>query len=122
MTDCCYELISVNDSKACLIVGDQSLTAVEKAYVFSVSLNTIKKIISYLFQALRLTLLSHIAGWKWNPPDRPSFAETHQAFETMFHDSSISEGESPSCVLLKQYWSLCPREFSLMDGLLRLIC
>uniref|UniRef100_A0A8D0H9R6 Tyrosine-protein kinase n=1 Tax=Sphenodon punctatus TaxID=8508 RepID=A0A8D0H9R6_SPHPU len=29
--------------------------------------------------------------WKWNPPDRPSFAETHQAFETMFHDSSISE-------------------------------
>ncbi|XP_068807888.1 tyrosine-protein kinase ABL2 isoform X3 [Struthio camelus] len=32
------------------------------------------------------------ACWKWNPPDRPSFAETHQAFETMFHDSSISEG------------------------------
>ncbi|XP_069718751.1 tyrosine-protein kinase ABL2 isoform X5 [Phaenicophaeus curvirostris] len=31
------------------------------------------------------------ACWKWNPPDRPSFAETHQAFETMFHDSSISE-------------------------------
>lgn len=32
-------------------------------------------------------------GWKWSPADRPSFAETHQAFETMFHDSSISEGE-----------------------------
>ncbi|XP_074453299.1 tyrosine-protein kinase ABL2 isoform X3 [Larus michahellis] len=31
------------------------------------------------------------ACWKWNPPDRPTFAETHQAFETMFHDSSISE-------------------------------
>ncbi|XP_062990240.1 tyrosine-protein kinase ABL2 isoform X2 [Elgaria multicarinata webbii] len=31
------------------------------------------------------------ACWKWNPLDRPSFAETHQAFETMFHDSSISE-------------------------------
>ncbi|TFK06944.1 hepatocyte growth factor [Platysternon megacephalum] len=31
------------------------------------------------------------ACWKWTPPDRPSFAETHQAFETMFHDSSISE-------------------------------
>ncbi|XP_023366579.1 Abelson tyrosine-protein kinase 2 [Otolemur garnettii] len=30
-------------------------------------------------------------GWKWSPADRPSFAETHQAFETMFHDSSISE-------------------------------
>ncbi|XP_014451503.1 tyrosine-protein kinase ABL2 isoform X6 [Alligator mississippiensis] len=31
------------------------------------------------------------ACWMWNPPERPSFAETHQAFETMFHDSSISE-------------------------------
>ncbi|KAJ6657373.1 hypothetical protein lerEdw1_002540 [Lerista edwardsae] len=31
------------------------------------------------------------ACWKWNPLDRPSFAETHQAFETMFHDSSINE-------------------------------
>ncbi|XP_051041976.1 tyrosine-protein kinase ABL2 isoform X8 [Phodopus roborovskii] len=31
------------------------------------------------------------ACWKWSPADRPSFAETHQAFETMFHDSSISE-------------------------------
>lgn len=32
------------------------------------------------------------AGWQWGPLDRPSFAEIHQAFETMFHDSSISEG------------------------------
>uniref|UniRef100_A0A1A8G5L7 Tyrosine-protein kinase n=3 Tax=Nothobranchius korthausae TaxID=1143690 RepID=A0A1A8G5L7_9TELE len=31
------------------------------------------------------------ACWQWSPVDRPSFAETHQAFETMFHDSSISE-------------------------------
>ncbi|XP_049632381.1 tyrosine-protein kinase ABL2 [Suncus etruscus] len=31
------------------------------------------------------------ACWQWSPADRPSFAETHQAFETMFHDSSISE-------------------------------
>ncbi|KAJ7986630.1 hypothetical protein DPEC_G00341870 [Dallia pectoralis] len=31
------------------------------------------------------------ACWQWGPMDRPSFAETHQAFETMFHDSSISE-------------------------------
>lgn len=31
-------------------------------------------------------------GWQWSPLDRPSFAEIHQAFETMFHDSSISEG------------------------------
>jgi hypothetical protein len=32
-------------------------------------------------------------GWQWSPLDRPSFAEIHQAFETMFHDSSISEGK-----------------------------
>ncbi|CDQ65539.1 unnamed protein product [Oncorhynchus mykiss] len=31
------------------------------------------------------------ACWQWSPLDRPSFAETHQTFETMFHDSSISE-------------------------------
>ncbi|XP_023810350.1 Abelson tyrosine-protein kinase 2 isoform X1 [Oryzias latipes] len=31
------------------------------------------------------------ACWQWNPLERPSFAEIHQAFETMFHDSSISE-------------------------------
>ncbi|KAG9281890.1 tyrosine-protein kinase ABL1 isoform X1 [Astyanax mexicanus] len=29
------------------------------------------------------------ACWKWNPAERPSFAETHQAFETMFQESSI---------------------------------
>uniref|UniRef100_A0A4W3JJS7 Tyrosine-protein kinase n=1 Tax=Callorhinchus milii TaxID=7868 RepID=A0A4W3JJS7_CALMI len=29
--------------------------------------------------------------WQWNPMDRPSFAEIHQAFDSMFHDSSISE-------------------------------
>uniref|UniRef100_A0A8C5WH21 Tyrosine-protein kinase n=1 Tax=Leptobrachium leishanense TaxID=445787 RepID=A0A8C5WH21_9ANUR len=31
------------------------------------------------------------ACWQWNPSDRPSFKETHQAFETMFHDSNINE-------------------------------
>uniref|UniRef100_A0A8C1PIL7 Tyrosine-protein kinase n=1 Tax=Cyprinus carpio TaxID=7962 RepID=A0A8C1PIL7_CYPCA len=31
------------------------------------------------------------ACWQWSPLDRPSFAEIHQAFETMFHDSNISE-------------------------------
>ncbi|KAL4000476.1 ubiquitin-conjugating enzyme E2 M [Sarotherodon galilaeus] len=31
------------------------------------------------------------ACWQWSPLDRPSFAEIHQAFETMFHGSSISE-------------------------------
>uniref|UniRef100_A0A8C9RI78 Tyrosine-protein kinase n=1 Tax=Scleropages formosus TaxID=113540 RepID=A0A8C9RI78_SCLFO len=31
------------------------------------------------------------ACWKWNPAERPSFAEIHQAFETMFQESSISD-------------------------------
>ncbi|XP_061888213.1 tyrosine-protein kinase ABL1 isoform X2 [Entelurus aequoreus] len=31
------------------------------------------------------------ACWQWNPLERPSFAETHQAFETMFQESSISD-------------------------------
>ncbi|KAG7262059.1 hypothetical protein CRUP_036068 [Coryphaenoides rupestris] len=31
------------------------------------------------------------ACWKWIPAERPSFAETHQAFETMFQESSISD-------------------------------
>ncbi|XP_029024291.1 tyrosine-protein kinase ABL1 isoform X2 [Betta splendens] len=31
------------------------------------------------------------ACWRWNPSERPSFAETHQAFETMFQESSISD-------------------------------
>ncbi|XP_046906936.1 tyrosine-protein kinase ABL1 isoform X1 [Hypomesus transpacificus] len=31
------------------------------------------------------------ACWKWNPAERPSFAETHQAFENMFQESSISD-------------------------------
>lgn len=33
-------------------------------------------------------------GWQWSPSDRPSFAEIHQAFETMFQESSISDGRS----------------------------
>eukprot|EP00061_Rhincodon_typus_P017662 g46455.t1 len=37
--------------------------------------------------------------WQWNPMERPSFAEIHQAFETMFHDSSISEGMGTSAAL-----------------------
>uniref|UniRef100_A0A673XE24 Tyrosine-protein kinase n=1 Tax=Salmo trutta TaxID=8032 RepID=A0A673XE24_SALTR len=40
------------------------------------------------------------ACWKWNPTERPSFAETHQAFETMFQESSISDGECPYVVTI----------------------
>lgn len=29
--------------------------------------------------------------WRWTPSERPSFAEAHQAFETMFQESSISD-------------------------------
>uniref|UniRef100_A0A8C5DN51 Tyrosine-protein kinase n=1 Tax=Gouania willdenowi TaxID=441366 RepID=A0A8C5DN51_GOUWI len=36
------------------------------------------------------------ACWRWNPAERPSFAETHQAFETMFQESSISDGQGCS--------------------------
>lgn len=39
-----------------------------------------------------MSFVVFFSGWQWSPLDRPSFAETHQAFETMFHDSSISEG------------------------------
>ncbi|XP_063000992.1 tyrosine-protein kinase ABL1 isoform X2 [Elgaria multicarinata webbii] len=31
------------------------------------------------------------ACWQWGASDRPSFAEIHQAFETMFQESSISD-------------------------------
>ncbi|XP_038601950.1 tyrosine-protein kinase ABL1 isoform X3 [Tachyglossus aculeatus] len=31
------------------------------------------------------------ACWQWSLSDRPSFAEIHQAFETMFQESSISD-------------------------------
>ncbi|XP_030598348.1 tyrosine-protein kinase ABL1 isoform X1 [Archocentrus centrarchus] len=32
-----------------------------------------------------------MACWRWSPSERPTFAETHQAFETMFQESSISD-------------------------------
>lgn len=41
-----------------------------------------------------------LPGWQWSPLDRPSFAEIHQAFETMFHDSSISEGNM-TCIFVQ---------------------
>ncbi|XP_032884040.1 tyrosine-protein kinase ABL2 isoform X3 [Amblyraja radiata] len=50
--------------------------------------------------------------WQWNPMERPLFAEIHQAFETMFHDSSISEevaeelGKSASSTGIAQHFQL----------------
>ncbi|KAK7895646.1 hypothetical protein WMY93_020971 [Mugilogobius chulae] len=32
-----------------------------------------------------------LKSWRWNPSERPTFAEAHQAFETMFQESSISD-------------------------------
>ncbi|XP_062920076.1 tyrosine-protein kinase ABL2 isoform X2 [Mobula hypostoma] len=50
--------------------------------------------------------------WQWNPMERPLFAEIHQAFETMFHDSSISEevaeelGKTASSTVITQHFQL----------------
>ena len=32
------------------------------------------------------------AGWQWEAVDRPMFKDIHNALETMFQNSSISEG------------------------------
>nr|XP_013800059.1 PREDICTED: tyrosine-protein kinase ABL1 isoform X3 [Apteryx mantelli mantelli] len=39
----------------------------------------------------KFSIKSDVWGWQWSPSDRPSFAEIHQAFETMFQESSISD-------------------------------
>ena len=30
--------------------------------------------------------------WRWNPSDRPTFRQIHHALETMFQNTSITEG------------------------------
>ncbi|XP_071005522.1 tyrosine-protein kinase ABL2-like isoform X3 [Oncorhynchus clarkii lewisi] len=53
------------------------------------------------------------ACWQWSPLDRPSFAETHQTFETMFHDSSISEEVAEElCKTAASGHALSPHPFS----------
>ncbi|XP_034047534.1 tyrosine-protein kinase ABL1 isoform X2 [Thalassophryne amazonica] len=47
------------------------------------------------------------ACWRWIPSERPSFAETHQAFETMFQESSISD-EVEKELGKKEKKVLCP--------------
>lgn len=49
-------------------------------------------LIIVLFDGCVLKTVFNPTGWRWNPQERPSFAETHQAFETMFQESSISDG------------------------------
>ncbi|MGH0143065.1 UNVERIFIED_CONTAM: hypothetical protein FKN15_022420 [Acipenser sinensis] len=39
----------------------------------------------------KFSIKSDVWGWRWNPAERPSFAEIHQDFETMFQESSISD-------------------------------
>jgi len=34
----------------------------------------------------------HIAGWQWEPVDRPTFREIHVALDNMIHTSSTGEG------------------------------
>lgn len=55
-------------------------------------------LLSNFFNSFFFFLSSFLSGWRWNPSERPSFAETHQAFETMFQESSISDGR---CYFLK---------------------
>ena len=31
--------------------------------------------------------------WLWNPSDRPTFCQIHHALETMFQETSITEGQ-----------------------------
>lgn len=50
---------------------------------------------------LKTYFVVFLSGWRWNPSERPSFAETHQAFETMFQESSISDGQC--CCLFHLY-------------------
>ena len=37
-------------------------------------------------------MLCMVAGWQWDPKDRPTFKEIHYLLENMFEKSSISEG------------------------------
>ena len=43
---------------------------------------------------LKLTMHFHyVSGWQWDAVERPTFEEIHEALETMFQNSSISEGK-----------------------------
>lgn len=55
---------------------------------------SICKLMKKYFALFSFIYTSFLSGWRWNPSERPSFAETHQAFETMFQESSISDGQS----------------------------
>ncbi|KAL4623313.1 tyrosine-protein kinase ABL1-like isoform X1 [Arapaima gigas] len=48
------------------------------------------------------------ACWKWNPAERPSFAEIHQAFETMFQESSISDEVEKELGKKGKKMTVCP--------------
>jgi len=40
-----------------------------------------------------------VAGWQWDPVDRPTFREIHIALDTMIHTSSVGEGIQFMCYL-----------------------
>ncbi len=55
--------------------------------------------------------VKYCTGWRWDPTERPTFKEIHEALETMFQNSSISEG-TPCCAEPKtlevlQHTKLC---------------
>lgn len=39
--------------------------------------------------------------WMWSPADRPTFSQIHHALETMFQETSITEGEESRRCLVK---------------------
>lgn len=61
-------------------------------------LSVIRGTLFYWNDFFKILFPVFLSGWRWNPSERPSFAETHQAFETMFQESSISDGQC--CFLL----------------------
>ena len=67
-----------------------------------------------LILSLFVTLTSDVIGWNWEPHHRPTFAEIHRAFETMFQNSSITDGQCCSTELSSWVTHYCTlvRDFS----------
>lgn len=40
-----------------------------------------------------LKILLFVLGWHWEPSERPTFKDIHLTLETMFQNSSITEGK-----------------------------
>ena len=49
--------------------------------------------VSEVGEQVVVTDFMNVAGWQWDPKDRPTFKEIHYLLENMFEKSSISEGK-----------------------------